>query len=104
MFAPSKSTMKRESIGLSSVRLSESALLALDSAGSSQVASAINRFAELMRDPESDGVTKFAAGYYPNQPGVIETTNEDWYMAYTVLENNEIYISRLYLKSDLYSP
>ena len=66
--------------------------------------SAINTFAEIMRDPEPDGVRKFAAGYYPNPPGVIETTNEDWYMAYTVLENNEIYISRLYLKSDLYTP
>ena len=87
-----------------SLRLSESALLALDNASDSQVVSAINTFAEIMRNPEPDGITKFSAGYYPNQPGVIETTNEDWYMAYTVLENNEIYIARLYLKSDLYSP
>ena len=86
------------------VSLSESALLALDRASNSQVASAIDTFAEIMRNPEPDGVTKFSAGYYPNAPGVIETTNDDWYMAYTVIEDNEIYIARLYLKSDLYSP
>lgn len=89
---------------MSRLSLSESALRALDNATDSEVASAINTFAEIMRAPEPDGITKFAAGYYPNQPGVIETTNADWYMAYTVLADNEIYISRLYLKSDLYTP
>lgn len=89
---------------MSRLSLSESALRALDNATDNEVVSALNTFAEIMRDPEPDEVTKFAAGYYPNQPGVIETTNEGWYMAYTVLENNEIYISRLYLKSDLYTP
>ena len=95
---------KKGSTALSRVSLSESALLALNSASSSQVVSAIDIIAEIMRNPEPDGVTKFSAGYYPNPPGVIETTNDDWYMAYTVLEDDEIYIARLYLKSNLYSP
>ena len=89
---------------MSRLSLSEGALRALDNATDNEVVSAINTFAEIMQNPEPDGVTKFSAGYYPNPPGVIETTNEDWYMAYTVLENNEIYISRLYLKSDLHTP
>ena len=73
---------------------------ALDRATQDELDTALSTFARILRDPEPDGNTRFTADYFQDQPGIVETADEIWYMAYLILQD-EIHIIRLYRLEDL---
>lgn len=48
-----------------------------------------------------DDEYKFSADYFPNRPGTIEFSDRDWYIAYAIRDNGDVYIARMYHKSTL---
>lgn len=82
------------------LKLTTDAERSLERATQDEVESAVNTFAEILRNPEPDGIAKFSADYFPDQSGIVETANDIWYMAYIILQD-EIHVIRLYRLEDL---
>ena len=57
----------------------------------------------ILMDPHVDNEHKFSADYFPNQPGTIEFSDRDWYIAYAIRPNGDVYIARMYHKSSLHN-
>ena len=82
------------------LKLTADAERTLDRATQDELDTILSTFAKILRDPEPDGSTRFIADYFQDQPGIVETADDIWYMAYQILQD-EIYIIRLYRLEDL---
>ena len=56
----------------------------------------------ILKDPSVNNESKFSADYFPNQPGTIEFSDRDWYIAYAIRPDGDVYIARMYHKSSLH--
>ena len=63
--------------------------------------SALYTLYSILLNPYVDDEYKFSADYFPNRPGTIEFSDSDWYIAYAIRDNGDVYIARMYHKSTL---
>ena len=64
--------------------------------------SALITLYSILMDPSVDDENKFSADYFPNRPGTIEFSDRNWYVAYVVRDDGDVYIARMYHKSSLH--
>ena len=63
--------------------------------------SALLTLYSILMNPTVDNENKFSADYFPNRPGTIEFSDRNWYIAYVVRDDGDVYIARMYHKSTL---
>ena len=64
--------------------------------------SAISSLFEILANPAPDDVKKFAiGGGFPYQPGMTAFFADGWYIAYRVVNDGDVHISRIMRESDL---
>ena len=64
--------------------------------------SALLTLYSILMDPSVDNANKFRADYFPNRPGTIEFSDRNWYIAYVVQNDGDVYIARMHHKSTLH--
>ena len=65
--------------------------------------SALLTLYSILMDPTVDNENKFSADYFPNRPGTIEFSDSNWYIAYVIQNDGDVYIARMHHKPTLHN-
>ena len=81
--------------------LTQSAQAKLDTLNAEEYLSAISVLFEILTDPHTDNVRKFASNAFPFALGTIEFLADGWYVVYRIADNGDVQVSRMFQESDL---